>query len=225
MGKKQQEEGKPGVPAFMATFADLMTLLLVFFILLNVYAREKQAGLMEAMSGSFAQAFHGYLGLGGLNHSSRYINEQNAARSTFAHHDLEDEEKARQQRTGVEVELRDSRIDQLENAEVVELAPSFAFPHGSAELPRKGRQFLDELARDLSRGNFVLHVQASAGFVETLTPMELACRRTQSVLRYLRKVGSSAVVEPEASVMRSMGAGKQAEATYRGLKIRIVRER
>ncbi len=50
-----KEEPKQGVPAFMATFADLMTLLLVFFILLNVYAKQRQFGLLDAMSGSFSK--------------------------------------------------------------------------------------------------------------------------------------------------------------------------
>lgn len=55
--KKKQEESAPGSPAWMATFSDLMNLLLCFFVLLfsmsNVDS-EKLEALLASLSGNFS---------------------------------------------------------------------------------------------------------------------------------------------------------------------------
>jgi len=50
MGKKQkQEECPPGAPLWMATFGDLMSLLLTFFVLLLSFATMEESGFKAAM--------------------------------------------------------------------------------------------------------------------------------------------------------------------------------
>ena len=56
MAKKKQEEAAPGSPAWMATFSDLMNLLLCFFVLLFSMSSidEKK---WEEVAASFSQTF------------------------------------------------------------------------------------------------------------------------------------------------------------------------
>jgi hypothetical protein len=221
--KKFEEEPKPGIPAFMTTFADLMTLLLVFFILLNVYAQEKQAGLIAAASGSFARALRTNLGLGGLLGGSQYLDVRQHARPRWGARE-EGGEPVTETRRGDEIDLRKEITARLEATEEVSMAASFTFAHADAELPPEGRHYLDALARSLQGGDFVLELQARASFHESLRPMELACRRITAITGYLRKIGVAAVIEPQAAVVSGTGA-VDGPASYRGLELRIVRRR
>ncbi len=218
--KTPKEEPKQGVPAFMATFADLMTLLLVFFILLNVYAQERQYGLLEAMSGSMAAAFYKDVGKGGLLQGAKYIDQEAKPRPHYAKQEDTDEETT-EERTGDEIELMKSKVENLEATSSVELAGTFRFPHGSAEVPPDGVLFLEELVRSLEGGKFVLELGAAASFAESMQPMELAARRIQAVLKLLRRAGITAVVRPTATVARP---GRD-QAGARALRVRIVRFR
>ena len=66
MGKKPfKEDPKPGVPAYMVSFGDMMTLILTFFILLVSMSYEQNQGLMAKGLGSFTVAIqsHGMTGV------------------------------------------------------------------------------------------------------------------------------------------------------------------
>jgi len=56
---------KQGAPEWMVSFSDLNTLLLTFFILLLVFAEEKEAGLKDNGLGLVQEAFSS-TGMGGL---------------------------------------------------------------------------------------------------------------------------------------------------------------
>jgi hypothetical protein len=55
MAVKAPESGKPGVPAYMVSFGDMITLLLTFFILLVALADTQTAGLVGAGHGPLVQ--------------------------------------------------------------------------------------------------------------------------------------------------------------------------
>lgn len=67
MSRRNKEGGfdKPKVPAYLVSFSDMMTILLTFFILLNTYASEKQAGFISDAIGSFRLAIEA-MGLPGF---------------------------------------------------------------------------------------------------------------------------------------------------------------
>lgn len=221
MGKRKEE--KPaGVPAYMATFADLMTLLLVFFILLNVYAKEKQYGLLTAASGSFQKAFVDTLGLGGLLSGSREMEEFKAAKHTHQQSDKGEGPDAKTLRKGDELEIGKSAAESLSPKEEVTIEAPFAFAHGSSRLPRAGQSWLDEVARDLSNGRFTVVIEARAAFLESMTPMELACQRGKVLLDWLRQVGVRADLELRARVLRAAERGVDGPV-HRGVLIRIIR--
>ncbi len=54
--KPRKKGGPPPLPAWVATFADLMALLLVFFVLLLSFS-EMDAMKFKRLAGSMAQAF------------------------------------------------------------------------------------------------------------------------------------------------------------------------
>ena len=54
--KKKEDPPAPGSPAWMATFGDLMNLLLCFFVLLFSMS-SIDAAKFEAMAASFSQTF------------------------------------------------------------------------------------------------------------------------------------------------------------------------
>lgn len=220
---KAKEEKPAGVPAYMATFADLMTLLLVFFILLNVYAKEKQYGLLSAASGSFEQAFVDTLGLGGVFKGSRYQEERAAAMHTHRHRDEGEGPNSTKLRKGDEIELGKSEAEKLQPMEEATLEAPFVFAHGSPNLPPSGQGWLDQVARDLGNGRFTVVVEARAAFVETMTPMELACERGSALLGWLRAVGVRADLEIRARVLKAGGRGRD-KPVHRGVSIRIIRK-
>lgn len=92
MAKRKQEEGASGSPAWMATFADLMNLLLCFFVLLFSMS-SVDAKKFEEIAASFSNTFSifsaggssfddGLLisnGVSQLNNLDRYINNMGAA--------------------------------------------------------------------------------------------------------------------------------------------------
>ena len=67
MGKKKEEAPPPGSPAWMATFSDLMNLLLCFFVLLFSMSTIDEAKLNEiiaSMSSSFSVFSSGSTSIG-----------------------------------------------------------------------------------------------------------------------------------------------------------------
>ena len=92
MGKKKEEAPPPGSPAWMATFSDLMNLLLCFFVLLFSMSTIDEAKLNEiiaSMSSSFSVFSSGATSIGEgilisngvsqLNELAEYINSTGAA--------------------------------------------------------------------------------------------------------------------------------------------------
>ena len=92
MGKKKEEAPPPGSPAWMATFSDLMNLLLCFFVLLFSMSTIDEAKLNEiiaSMSSSFSVFSAGSTSIGEgilisngvsqLNELAEYINSTGRA--------------------------------------------------------------------------------------------------------------------------------------------------
>ncbi|MEZ5989497.1 MAG: flagellar motor protein MotB [Planctomycetota bacterium] len=220
------EEPRPGVPAFMATFADLMTLLLVFFILLNVYANEKQHGLLSAMTGSITAAFYSELGEGGLLSGAKEPEERNEPRAEFAFVEEGEGEPAQARRSGEEVELGRSSAAEHTVEQELRIASPFSFAHGSAELGREARRSLDLFARKYGTPDITVRIDVKAGFVESFQPMELGYRRLAAILGYLEAVGVSSELVPTAAVVPAPGGPVHGgDAPYRSVDVTVLRRR
>ncbi|PIE24713.1 MAG: hypothetical protein CSA62_02455 [Planctomycetota bacterium] len=228
-----KEEPKPGVPAFMATFADLMTLLLVFFILLNVYAHQRQYGLIAAMTGSFRNALLPNPGEGGLQEGFEGVGDRKYMQRLYRQHDDMPGEASRDQLTGSELDMQESKAKDLaKRRETLVLVP-WSFAHGSDRLPEAGRKWLDDMARKLSSKGHAfraVRVATHASFSESIQPLELATNRSRAVMRRFQENGLSQALHVRCSAHvvdgatnRRMLARKGKPASYRGMSIVLVR--
>ena len=235
MAVEIKEEPKQGVPAFMATFADLMTLLLVFFILLNVYAKQRQYGLIAAMTGSFRNALMPNEGLGGMDDGFEGKGDQEHMQREYRHRDEAPGEESTQQRTGSEVDSQESRArQQAKRGETPVLVP-WSFAHNSDVLPERGERWLDDMARKLSSKAHAfeaVRITTHASFTENFQPLELATNRSRAVLRRLQENGLSRSLKVRCSARVVDGridqrttAKRGEEASYRGVSLVLVRRR
>ena len=226
MAKLPKEEPKSGVPAFMATFADLMTLLLVFFILLNVYANERQYGLLSAMTGSISAAFFDREGEGGLLEGSPSPIERDFTRADFKLWEDGEGPETRERRTGEEVGMGRSSAEHYTVEEELAISAAFSFDHGSAELTREARRYLDGFARKYSSPDMTVKIVSKSAFTENFQPMELSYRRLKAMMDYLQAVGMTAHLVPVGEVASRPGQIQRGgNAIYRSVDIKVVRRR
>lgn len=191
MGKKPyKEDPKPGVPAYMVSFGDMMTLILTFFILLVSMANEQNPGLMAKGLGSFSVAIQSF-GLDGLMSESEKVARFNHYRRKFG---LPPEPDPSQQ------------SEDLDNAAKVELVPAeliealrprpeafhpvaASFDADSSTLTGATRTYLQSLAQSLeplSGQVLVLEGHANdAGAAHGFNNQRLAFARAEAVRTYL----------------------------------------
>ena len=183
-----KEEPKRGVPSYMVSFGDMMTLILTFFILLVSMAEEQNEGLIAKGLGSYAVAVRSH----GM---SRVMSEQEEAR-IFEHFRKrfnlppEPDEQKRAE------DYDEASRKELVRATVAEgLAPHHelfqpqvaSFAVGSFALDRSSRSYLDRLAASLRpvKGQaLILEGHAQDGG-EPQASRQLAFQRAEAVRRYL----------------------------------------
>lgn len=188
---KRPEPTKRGVPAYMTSFADMMTLMLTFFILLVAFAQEQRAELVAAGTGSFVEAIE-TLGLPGLLPGGRRSIDLGHVPANFtipAHH-LEKSAVLldRQMRKAPPERLRRSTIEyHLRHRRAVVLATSVRFAPLSAELDPGSREELDAVAAMAWQSRSHVAIEAHAhGLADG---WELSALRAAAVARYLRQEG------------------------------------
>jgi len=135
LAKKKPEEVSPGSPAWMATFGDLMNLLLCFFVLLFSMSTV-DAQKFELIAASFAQSFSvlsggasaigdGMLvsnGVSQLNELSEYINSmgamstQDGVSSMNTEGDVEAENDAKEQFEQEQMQVSEELAERIQEA-------------------------------------------------------------------------------------------------------------
>lgn len=179
MAKKKKEDAPPaGAPAWMATFSDLMNLLLCFFVLLFSMSTV-DAQKFEAVAASFSQTFSifeagataigdGILisnGVSQLNELDEYINSTGKPADSDAETDLVEEyqkaslEEAEELAEKVEEALKEdgaqyeSEIDVDFTSQYVSLTlnGAFLYDSGSADLKQEALPVLDKVGQILTR--------------------------------------------------------------------------
>lgn len=176
MSRKKEEEQAPGAPAWMATFSDLMNLLLCFFVLLFSMSTV-DAEKWQQMAASFSDNFSifsggasaigdGFLisnGVSQLNELDDYINStgKTAESEEFVNELMEFEEKqlaqAEQLAEEIEEAVEESQFaDEIEvdfTAQYVSLTLNGAllFDSGSAELKEEAKPLMDKVGQLLAR--------------------------------------------------------------------------
>lgn len=170
MAKKRQEDPPAGSPAWMATFSDLMNLLLCFFVLLFSMSTV-DAKKFEEVAASFSQTFSvftaGALSIGDgllisngvsqLNELDEYINSTGKASESEEQKDImeeaekemmaESEELAEKVEEAIAEAGMEDIIEMSYTSQYVELTlnGSLLFESGSAELSESAYAVLDQV--------------------------------------------------------------------------------
>lgn len=195
-----QEEEDPGAPAWMATFADMSTLLLTFFVLLLSFA-NMDAQKFREMLGSVKDAF------GVQKETVGYFQAKSTEVfdiSAGADAKEADEGKSREEILSMEQAL--SVLQALfegvgEGVEVVmeeevgvtvRVDGKLLFPSGEAEFRPGAEAVLDRVANLLQKYTFDLYILGHTDSVPIQTPRfpsnwELSSARAAAALRYMVK--------------------------------------
>lgn len=196
----KEETGPPpdeGLPPWMATFADMVTLLLCFFVLLLSFANQDIANF-EKMKGSIQDAF-------GVQFKDK--TGRNIAYSDSPYSDSSIKKTAKKDMAALEVDIREfinaGNISQLmsvntdQNGVLVRVPSRVLFKPGTATLEPGMHKILDKIAEIMKIKKFNLVVRGHTDDLPTHNNIydsnwELSAARAAACLRYvLQKSGVS----------------------------------
>ncbi|MBN1943966.1 MAG: OmpA family protein [Phycisphaerae bacterium] len=229
---KPPEDDNQGVPAWVVSFSDMITLLLSFFVLLQAFAQEQHPDLFSMGRGSFESVIHNF----GLPVWKQGRN-QNFKREWFTRR-YSDEPAEEQTRPIINAEeerlqrLFQEVKDRFDNASAemtviplrVEVSP-VRFADGSSKLNRAAKQYLNQLAVDLKNN---VSPEDSDVYLVGLAPEQsgsqkqwiLSTRRAQAAEAFLRKKLEG---QGQSWSLYSWGGGRSfgrfPEGTYLGLVV------
>jgi flagellar motor protein MotB len=211
-----EEEQPDGIPAWIVSFSDMVTLLLSFFVLLQAFAHERNPDLFYEGQGSFRRAIKG-MGIPKWLYGKRKVIPRDFIVNNYAVEPDPNNRTARQIVNAEQEKLaqlfqqikekQESQSENMMRAIRVEATP-IRFTSGSAELDAQARTYLDALAVDLASNR---HVGDSAVYLIGMAPDESAGRnrwilstlRSRAATQYLRKhLGQAESAWP----LRSWGA-------------------
>lgn len=186
--KKKKEEGQPGSPAWMTTFGDMMTLLLVFFVLLysfSVMDLEKFQGFISAL-----QSKLGVLEGGTTISDQRKISRGsqgekfNPANASFNKVMGQLQQYIQNQDLGDRV-----KMEITERGLVIRLTGQILYDLGKADIKAEGREVLDKIAESIKGmpNNVVVEGHTDNWPIqneEFPSNWELSTTRATNVIRY-----------------------------------------
>lgn len=198
MTKKAKFE-KPGVPAYLMSFGDMMTLILTFFILLVSMASEQKAGFVAAGTGSFIQAINS-LGLPGLMKSGKkpitlgerqahYMPSREQAESPI----MQTAPPEKRIIESVENQLRDDFVVLLAKGDEATIPAKVDLLPGTRTLTPESRRFLNRVIQIAKSNTCDIIVESHVRPVENESHKKSyakSTRRGQLVADYLHRVGS-----------------------------------
>ncbi|MEW6746785.1 MAG: OmpA family protein [Planctomycetota bacterium] len=213
-----KDEPKLAVPRHMVSFADMMTNLLCFFIMLCAFAQTQQVAFAAAAIGSFREALMN-LGLPGLLSSERTPIRLDAPTVQFKVPRVVPIDKdAWHSRRELERQNDMASLPQAEKAtshatEDVILPSGLVFLPGSAQLPPGAQARLERLALLVRQHPGVVEIEghASAGETTDEQLLDLSLRRALAVQRQL---GSLPGVPPRK--LRAVGFGAARKLVQQG---------
>jgi chemotaxis protein MotB len=200
MAEEECEEcPPPGAPAWMATFADLSTLLLTFFVLLLSFA-NMDIIKFESMSGSLKDAF-GYQEENFGNYHPEMI-----ARQTKMESEIEQlllggpRKKLRKMERKVRDLIQTKKLEKKVSTEtnekglIIRVKDQAFFSGGGARLKRQGFPILDEVSKLLAGFPCQILVEGHTDNSPIHTRRfpsnwELSAARSIAVMRYMVEVG------------------------------------
>jgi len=213
-----EEASGPGVPPWLISFGDMMTLFLCFFIILTTMAPKPDAGLVAAGVGNFVDVLEGS-GVGGALDGNARLEKVNEFRKRFGLQPLTlDEYLAGTPETksspNLEALVQDCLRDysELKDPTIVVFAP------GSAELSADGARRIDRLASVLipTKGQ-VLVLEGHSG-----RDALLAAERALAVRRRLVEEQHFVTTRVEARGVLPSGDESEQDLDSRSVDARLI---
>ncbi|HDJ27723.1 MAG TPA: flagellar motor protein MotB [Proteobacteria bacterium] len=196
MAEEQQqetecEECEEGAPAWMATFADLATLLMTFFVLLLSFS-NMDVVKFRTMLGSVKDAFGTVTENPGdfEERSSTPISIQLSEKESSMIDMLEMGDKVKQAIEDHELE-NEAEVTIDENGVTLKITGKLMFDAGSASIKEDFKSFLDTITKIINENNYPVAIEGHTDNIPmTSSPLypsnwELSSSRATAVLRYL----------------------------------------
>ncbi|HOE56914.1 MAG TPA: OmpA family protein [Bacillota bacterium] len=189
MGRKRKEEEPPaGAPAWMATYSDMMTLLLCFFVLLFSFATldvQKFQAIAHSMSGSL-----------GVLDSGITVNLEPLVTSFPSDSPVEEAEEFRIIYEQMSEYIKENNLEASitlrldERGLLVTFLDDVLFDSGKADLKPKAREIINKVAEIIRRNNKNVRVEGHTDNVPINTfrfpsNWELSTTRAVNVVKYL----------------------------------------
>ena len=210
-GKRPKKEA-PAVPAWVVTFGDMMTLLLCFFILLQMFSEFKKDREYQRVITAIKEAF-GYSGSIGVlpvkDPPLRSIIEQLEQLSL-----KENEDTNVSQSPTKSIEGAHTRVRKIREGLVFTIGGPSIFDEGSAEIKPEVRMELEKLAIMLAgrRNKIVVRGHAAAKYLPASSPWqdldELSYHRARNIKDILVELG----VEDRVFRLEAVGTREPARA-------------
>lgn len=203
--KKRQEEGPPGAPLWMATYGDMITLVLCFFILLFAFSSTDTAKWKMVVA-----SLKGSIGVldGGETLNREELLEQgldpdSISDSILSSLDESQREDIRELQEIIE-QLREELYEEIAREEIVvqlnergiliRLQDTLLFDSGHATLRNEARLALNEVSNTLRDMDRYYRIEGHTDDVPSdprtyATNWELSAARATNVLRYLVEAG------------------------------------
>lgn len=198
--KERPEDGKPPVPECMTTFADMITLMLTFFILLCTMSETQNVEYFASGVGSFRRAVES-MGLPGIMLSNsdpttrQFIKDDNERSRNPGSEEFWEEIADRLLEENPEA-MRDALLDSLDSGDDVVVPSGVRFSERSSRLPSETAAALDRFLESIDGLDVQVEVLAFGDIDQTELQdnLALAVGRARAVRTQLLQTGK---ISPE----------------------------
>lgn len=184
-----EDDGPPGVPEWVVTYGDMMSLLLTFFIMLVSMSELKDEGKNRAALNSLQKRFgptEGLSGVMGRTFSSNSALEHAVSKGNVSRNGLKDGDREDDGPGGAE-----PTVEEINSGEVVTIGGAVTFGQYEVELSEETRIELDRIVEAVRRQPERIMVRGHA-FAEPVrrkpqfrNQHDLSFARAHSVAKYL----------------------------------------
>lgn len=157
MSKKEKETKEEGMPAWLVTFSDMMTLLLTFFVLLLSMASLKDERKVKRALGALAGSF----GLGPTGIVPLNMDKGRSAAEPGPFEGIKDFQAIKPLLW--DEKNRDLNLMSNRFLQVLELGTDILFSPGSAELTAEGKQLLNKIIKILKNIEYPIELRGHVG--------------------------------------------------------------
>lgn len=218
-----EDEGGAGIPEWVVTFGDMMSLLLTFFIMLVSMSEIKQEKKFQAMVESMKQQF-------GHDKSMASVSPGDHHSRTTSPKVLATEGRAKKKDThkgGVPTKAPfgdDERVRIIRPGDNTAIGTVIFFADGAIELDQASKDALDKEIQQMAGKPQKIEIrghtsqQLAANGPEPLDAMDLGFRRCRNVMKYL---ASEHDIPPERIRLSSAGAWEPMYLTSDSEKMRL----